>query len=218
MANLLIIVSATSSLRFLSKNVLPLVSRTLPYGFIGFVCYGLDAICLSMQNVHLRAILDNFTHGIISCISWYIVSEIRTPRDVIDAISSGIIACSLDVDHFVAAKSLKLQDALHLQNRPFLHSTTVVFIVVPMLEVFLAQNIPYLQSLPYLFAVAIISHHLRDGHRRGLWFWPIGSTPAIPYWLYVVYIVALPYFVKELKVSMEKTPDFPVSNNLLFNV
>ena len=104
-----LIVSATSSLRFLSKNVLPLVSRTLPYGFIGFVCYVLDAICLSMQNVHLRAILDNFTHGIISCISWCIVSEIRTPRDVIDAISSGIIACSLDVDHFVAAKSLKLQ-------------------------------------------------------------------------------------------------------------
>ena len=110
------------------------------------------------------------------------------------------------------------QDALHLQNRPFLHSTTVVFIVVPLLEVFLAQNIPYLQSLPYLFAIAIISHHLRDGHRRGLWFWPIGSTPAIPYWLYVVCIVALPYFIKELKVSVEKTPDFPASNNRLFDV
>ena len=110
------------------------------------------------------------------------------------------------------------QDSVYLQNRPFLHSITVVFIVVPMLEVFLAQNIPYLQSLPYLLAVAIISHHLRDGHRRGLWLWAIGSTPAIPYWLYVVCIVALPYFVKELKVSVEKTPDFPVSNNLLFNV
>ena len=94
----------------------------------------------------------------------------------------------------------------------------MVFIVVPMLEVFLAQNIPYLQSLPYLFAVAIISHHLRDGHRRGLWFWPIGSTPAIPYWLYVVCIVAFPCFIKELKVSVEKTPDFPASNNRLFDV
>ena len=110
------------------------------------------------------------------------------------------------------------QDALHLQNRPFLHSTTVVFIVVPMLQVFLAHNIPYLQSLPYLFAVAVISHHLRDGHRRGLWFWPIGSTPAIPYRLYVVCIVALPYFVKELKGSVENISDFPVSNNLLFDV
>lgn len=104
-----LIVPATSSLRFLSKHVLPLVCRTLPYGFIGFICYGLDAICLSMQNVHLRAIFDNVTHGIISFISWFIVSEIRTRKDVIDAISSGIIACSLDVDHFVAAKSLKLQ-------------------------------------------------------------------------------------------------------------
>ena len=104
-----LIVPGMCSLRFLSKNVLPLVSRTLPYGFIGFICYGLDAIFLSMENVHLRAIFDNFTHGIISCISWCIVSEIRTPRDVIDAFSSGIIACSLDVDHFVAAKSLNLQ-------------------------------------------------------------------------------------------------------------
>ena len=104
-----LVIPGMCSLRFLSKNVLLLVSRTLPYEFIGFICYGLDAICLSMQNVHLRAIFDNFTHGVISCISWFIVSEIRTPRDVIDAISSGIIACSLDVDHFVAAKSLKLQ-------------------------------------------------------------------------------------------------------------
>ena len=62
-----------------------------------------------MQTVHLRAFFDNFTHGIIAFISWCILSEIRTRKDVIDAISSGIIACSLDVDHFVAAKSLNLQ-------------------------------------------------------------------------------------------------------------
>ena len=48
-------------------------------------------------------------------------------------------------------------------------------------------------------------------------YWLIGSTQAIPYWFYVVCIVALLYFVKELTLSVE-LPDFLVSNNLLFDV
>ena len=82
-----------------------------------------------------------------------------------------------------------------------------------MLQVWLAQNVSYLQSLPYLFAVAVISHHLRDGYRRGLWFWPLGSTPPLPYWLYIVCTMALPYFVREIKRSLEKLVIIPVLRN-----
>ena len=86
-----------------------------------------------------------------------------------------------------------------------------MFIVVPILQVWLAQNVSYLRSLPYLFAVAVISHHLRDGHRRGLWFWPLGSTPPLPYWVYIICMMALLCFVKDIKRSIEKFNVIPIS-------
>ena len=103
------------------------------------------------------------------------------------------------------------QDALHLNRRPFLHATTIVFILAPILQVWFAQNISFLRSLPYMFVVAVISHHLRDGNRRGLWFWPFGSTPPVPYWLYISCTVALPFFIKEMKRSIDKTVVIPIS-------
>lgn len=112
------------------------------------------------------------------------------------------------------------QDALQLNRRPFLHATTIVFILGPILQVWFAQNISFLRSLPYMFVVAVISHHLRDGNRRGLWFWPFGSTPPLPYWLYISCIVALPFFIKEMKSSIDKIVVIPLSrqNSVLVDV
>ena len=62
-----------------------------------------------------------------------------------------------------------------------------------------------------MFVVAVISHHLRDGNRRGLWFWPFGSTPPLPYWLYISCTVALPFFLKEMKSSIDKIVVIPTS-------
>lgn len=41
--------------------------------------------------------------------------------------------------------------------------------------------------------VTLLSHQLRDGMRLGLWFWPLGSTPAIQYLLYLVLEEVLPF-------------------------
>ena len=122
-----------------------------------------------------------------------------------------VLVCSSDLITIINKQCFFFQEARQLKNRPFLHSTTVVFIVVPILQVWLAQNVSYLRSLPYLFAVAVISHHLRDGHRRGLWFWPLGSTPPLPYWVYITCVMALPCFVKDIKRSIEKFNVVPIS-------
>ena len=82
-----------------------------------------------------------------------------------------------------------------------------------MLQVWLAQNNCFLQSLPYLFTVGVISHHLHDGNRRGLCFWPLGSTPPLPYWIYICCIVALPFIVKETKANIDKLVVIPVAEN-----
>ena len=51
-------------------------------------------------------------------------------------------------------------------------------------------------SLPWMLTIAWGSYHIRDAQRRGLWFPPLGSTPAIPYLLYLLLEFMLPIFVK----------------------
>ena len=61
------------------------------------------------QSSYLRALVDNTAHGLIAFVSWCVVSEIQTRKDVLESILCGLIACAIDVDHFLAAKSFRLQ-------------------------------------------------------------------------------------------------------------
>ena len=92
------------------RTILHSIVRLLPYFVLGSICYGFDVIFLSVQDrFYLKAVVDNTAHGIIALASWCIISEIQTRKDLIDAIVCGIIACGIDVDHFIAARSFKLQ-------------------------------------------------------------------------------------------------------------
>ena len=67
---------------------------------------------LSVQGeyaTYIGALVDNAAHGIIAFFSWCIVCEIHVRRDLIDGVLCGVIACAVDIDHFIAAKSFKLQ-------------------------------------------------------------------------------------------------------------
>ena len=54
----------------------------------------------------------------------------------------------------------------------------------------------YLPTLPWMLFVAWGSHHVRDAQRRGLWFPPFGSTPNIPYTMYLLTEFILPIIIK----------------------
>ncbi len=89
------------------------------------------------------------------------------------------------------------QDALSLKERPFAHNTTLILVVAAIL--YLSSRLfPSMASHPLtgdllaMFLVATLSHHLRDGDRRGLWFGPFFSTPPIPHKLYVFLVILLP--------------------------
>ena len=95
---------------YFPRTILHSIVSLLPYVILGSICYGFDVIFLSVQDTfYLKAVVDNTAHGIIALVSWCIISEIKTRKDLIDAIVCGIIACGLDVDHFIAARSFKLQ-------------------------------------------------------------------------------------------------------------
>lgn len=45
---------------------------------------------------------------------------------------------------------------------------------------------------------AFSTHHIRDATRRGFWFSLYGSTPPIPYFVYVGMICVIPHLVSLL--------------------
>ncbi|XP_043283505.1 transmembrane protein 267 [Venturia canescens] len=161
-------------------------------------CTG-DRLVDNSKNNVIRASFDNLTHAIIGGLSWILVL-ILSKKSVFPNIYSVIyctaISSLIDLDHFIAAASLKLRDATHLDRRPFLHNTTIPLVlwIVLMLSS-RSFNSPGLNNFAWIVLTSFLSHHIRDGSRRGLWFAPFGSTPPIPYYLYVAFSMGLPYII-----------------------
>ena len=82
----------------------------------------------------------------------------------------------MDLDHFLSAKSFKLDKALSLPSRPPFHNTPLTFLLafVIYIAVYWTVNDQKLSLMSALSLVnAWISHQLRDALRRGLWLYPV---------------------------------------------
>ncbi|KAK9304829.1 hypothetical protein QLX08_003902 [Tetragonisca angustula] len=113
---------------------------------------------------------------------------------------TGFIACSW-----------KLSDATHLEKRPFFHCTTLPITAWLMMNFYASVfNSPKLSYYSWIILASFLSHHIRDGTRRGLWFCPIGSTQPIPYYLYLSMSMMLPHVLQWLmapSVHEVKSPE-----------
>lgn len=158
------------------------------------VCVAGDQVLLLLQNSGpwAKALVDNWTHGVIGLLCWTIVTD---GKQWLEIVTCAFLASVLDVDHFLAAKSVKLDDALNLQYRPPFHNTLLLGVITGgfLLVSALFKNV-LLQRYSWLFFVAWFSHHMRDAHRRGLWFGDLGVLPC-PYWVYLLTVTALPLTV-----------------------
>ncbi len=91
--------------------------------------------------------------------------------------------------------------ATSLQHRPILHATSVIIIIILTVSLIytvfpgISRLFPH---LPWLLMAAWFSHHIRDAQRRGLWFPPFGSTPKIPYYMFLIITFLLPIVLKIL--------------------
>ncbi|XP_038058128.1 transmembrane protein 267-like [Patiria miniata] len=186
---------------------------------LGSACVSLDHI-LQLQavvsNLYCRAFMDSFTHGLVGVLSWAIVIGAIPPtscRQLGEILFCGMLSSGLDVDHFVAARSIYLQDALVLPHRPVLHSTSLILLIGFILLLTTRITASHkLRPLPYMFLTASLSHHIRDGSRRGLWLWPLGSTPPLPYWTYIGLVCILPVVVELFLDRTESTLPLKASN------
>ncbi|CAH0552671.1 unnamed protein product [Brassicogethes aeneus] len=169
-------------------------------GLIGLLAVFGDYL-VAHTNLHIfQAIFDNATHGIIGGVSWFLVRHNFKNVSAVDTINEvaacTFIACFIDIDHFLKAKSIYLEDATNLSSRPFLHCSTYPFLLsILFLTISYAYQINKLKVAGLLMLTAFASHHTRDATRRGYWFHPFGSTPPIPYIVYVGLTCIIPYVI-----------------------
>lgn len=58
----------------------------------------------------------------------------------------------------------------------------------------------------WILLASFLSHHIRDSTRRGFWLWPFGSTAPVPYTLYILSQMLLPYAIAAV-MNMTMNPD-----------
>ncbi|XP_071941187.1 transmembrane protein 267-like [Antedon mediterranea] len=178
--------------------------------FLGAFCLTCDHFAQSdfvRRNRVCAALLDTFTHFMIASWMWTIVlGGSITSKNVFQIVFAGLLASAMDIDHFIAARSIHLKDATFLQQRPLLHMTTLIPILAIVSEIIICiSGLHRLHFFPYLFTLSWFSHHIRDGTRRGLWLWPFGSTPPVPYFVYFASTLVLP-FTTSLLMSATGSP------------
>jgi len=63
------------------------------------------------DNLLFRAAVDNITHGLVGFISWALVIRLTSfnVAQILQCSVCMVLAMAVDVDHFLAAKSFKLQ-------------------------------------------------------------------------------------------------------------
>ncbi len=121
------------------------------------------------------------------------LAALHSPWSLTTAMVCAALSTALDADHLAAAGSLSLTRALSLSSRPWGHSVPFA-----LAGVLLAHALGRRGVLPHaavLVACAWGTHQLRDAVRRGLWCPPLGSTPTLPYALYLALIGGAPLLV-----------------------
>ncbi|KAG7378365.1 hypothetical protein PHYBOEH_000387 [Phytophthora boehmeriae] len=154
----------------------------------------------------LRHLVDSAAHGTVAFLCWGLfLLQIERYAETSSSENSffshlkkcffnGVTASLLDVDHFIAAGAINITGATHLGGRPFGHSVTFLIVVALLVSRYSKKCQARKRRYRVCFiVVAWLSHQLRDGMRLGLWFWPLGSTPPINYFLYVVMEEMLPF-------------------------
>lgn len=142
----------------------------------------------------IKAFSDNCVHGLIALTSWLMIE-----KSWLHGFFCALIAMMIDIDHFIQAGSFSLEDALALNQRPFLHNSTlplILYIIVMFVSCTVMGNPGVIKTYTNVIFVAFASHHLRDASRRGLWFQPWIQALPIAYPVYIFANILLCLLIK----------------------
>eukprot|EP00050_Salpingoeca_kvevrii_P009861 m.5235 g.5235 ORF g.5235 m.5235 type:complete len:216 (+) comp2491_c0_seq1:67-714(+) len=165
-----------------------------------------------LQSKFAWALFDNGVHAAIAAYIWWRCSPTRALRQrAAEALFCAAASSCIDADHFFAARSLHLGDALALgTERPPLHSTLVLALIV-LVAAAIARVLPAqtnigsaARAVPWMLSVAFFTHHLRDAYRRGFWLYPLPFTVPIRRSTYLVVLAILPTLVALLQPHLKR--------------
>lgn len=186
---------------------------------LALICLSGDWLCgLKSVRAHpwLAALVDNGVHAVIGWASWALIllGSTTSVHRVLDLLSStaysrthlwkfyeiglcGLIASFVDLDHFIEARSWRIDKATSLNHRPFLHNSGIPILGLLFCLLFgaLFSNV-FVERAGFIVFVAMMSHHLRDAWRRGLWLPLIGDAIPIPYSFYILLVCVMPNFIR----------------------
>ncbi|KDO35254.1 hypothetical protein SPRG_00100 [Saprolegnia parasitica CBS 223.65] len=182
------------------------------------LCLLLLSICLLSDSLlhhrvlerlaHLYGLMDNAAHATIALLSWALTCTVAFPRHSLrplEGVAALFTGSLLDLDHFIVAAGWSFRAATSLSERPFGHA--VVFVAaLALLTWWTCPVARRVRAVAFVLA-CLLSHHLRDSYRRGLWIAPVvGSTPPVPYPIYLVLEVLLPTSLAFWWRWMERRP------------
>jgi hypothetical protein len=153
------------------------------------LCFGRPLSFYVFSNPYLRALTDNFTHGLISVFATSFLFGWTHRSLLIIAFLAGSF---VDIDHFIEVRSFLLHRVLYDQprGRPFLHNSLFLLIITLIafgFEHFLWRHQHIYYSL--IFFLGWSTHHLRDAERRGLTLLPFGETSPIDYYVPIMCLI-----------------------------
>lgn len=90
---------------------------------------------------------------------------------------------------------------------------TIIFLIFS--KICASEN---LYHLAWIIFAAFFSHHIRDATRRGLWFYKMGSTDPIPYYLYVLLTMIMPYVIAFAMNNFNIKSNVISDRNVMHNV
>ncbi|KAK3758294.1 hypothetical protein RRG08_004116 [Elysia crispata] len=201
-----------------------------------FLCLMIVTVCLigdamltkaALVNLHgtysvpmLRAFVDSSTHAAVGFLVWAMVENASLLTDYSkwgNCIVAAVLAASVDVDHFLAAGSFRLEKALHLEKRPPFHNTSLVLLGT-LICVFLSKWRPKMWVFTLMFLSSWLSHHIRDANHRGLWIAPFGHTPLFSTQFYILCILVLAVCVRISVVFLRSSASSISSENFVRTV
>ncbi|XP_053687897.1 transmembrane protein 267 [Sabethes cyaneus] len=196
----------------------PTLLLLLKHALMLLVCIAGDKLPLVVQKPHLlRAVIDNASHAFIGLIATEIVvhhyKDQLAKHQMYGLIATGFVLSSvIDLDHFIEAKSLHLEDATSLNRRPFLHNSSIFLVLLGsiIVAVGLQQHVILSLWLSVTF-VAFFTHQLRDAIRRGFWFrapYLDYSTAPVLYWVYLTLTQLCPHALIQLLAMQERRGRF----------
>lgn len=164
--------------------------------------------CLKWSSLYQTEVPLSHMYGDVGedfeVFSWYSVSPCQDWTGYLehyhDTKLFGFVAVTICCLLFVSVCwPFCLQDARQLSSRPPMHCTSIILagfgLMLLLAHVF---QWPSLHHFTWILVAAVVSHHLRDSTRRGLWLYPFGSSPPIPYTGYLVGCILLPHVVPSL--------------------